>query len=570
MSRGWFWAVLACAIAISAPRVARASTQSRSTFRLEIQEGARTTVGSGIYLTADGSRWLVTAYHNIHGKKCSQPSCMIAIVGEDENRLPIAQLVDTGFCVFPELGVAAARVSANGATLLEQSGAKAAVLGPAVSPGTVNAVVAVGNPELSVLKQSSQPFDYIGAGNVGTRAAANTILPPKALNAIAQTTPLLFIDGFTITYGFSGGPVFASGNVDGTVLGMIQGGDPLNKNRSWAIPSDLIYAALHGTCAPSIAVPLAATQSWPPDGFLSSLYSREDEALVDVLEVTPTPRVLEIGEKSQISIAFRWNGSKPPSLLIRPNLDRLRWIQHTQGLSEDARPATDLRIVANFELVAKEGAPAHIVLPIEFVDADANRVLSTVELPFTIEYPAPAVWDLSLGLEFLNSDPLTSLQLDYAPVWPFADKTWQFALRFGVGADMLYRNREVRDPVGRILDRASAKPFYGLRGLALAELRCIERPLFGFRADLGFVADYLAFSAVAGTADSVRHYRAGPTASVGGSIRAISGGAIVLRIRGTYAAPPTLDSQYTGFSDVSAVATQYRPSAGLELSYELE
>ncbi len=80
-------------------------------------------------------------------------------------------------------------------------------------------------------------------GTVNAIDQLKVILGDKAAGARAQDTRLILLESRRVVQGFSGGPVVTD-NGELRLVGMIQGGDPSDPDKSWAIPSRILQDSI--------------------------------------------------------------------------------------------------------------------------------------------------------------------------------------------------------------------------------------------------------------------------------------------------------------------------------------
>jgi hypothetical protein len=200
-------------------------------------------IATAVYcqLADSDNRFLVTAYHAVY------KSASLELVFDKEGSLrdPIWDYVERRFVCMREGDLAVFRLTDQGRKLLEEKrGRRPVTIDPQHAPLGAR-VLTVGNPTITffkgdILEHEANPLNYVAEGTVSNVDQLKVILGDKASAPEAQDIELILLGSRQVVEGFSGGPVIISDNGPPRLIGMIQGGDPTDPDRSWAIPSHII------------------------------------------------------------------------------------------------------------------------------------------------------------------------------------------------------------------------------------------------------------------------------------------------------------------------------------------
>jgi len=151
-------------------------------------------------------------------------------------------------------------------------------------------VVALGNPNPDVIFPGAKGqlgFDVENVPGPGTVQSVQTAgdVFPEGVKGDARTTRLILIGhNNAIRQGFGGGPLIFSraGGRDYELVGMVCGGDPISKNRAWAVTAgDLIKAIKSASVShfppdhwPEVMLPASVQPPQPPAGAAVDLPER--------------------------------------------------------------------------------------------------------------------------------------------------------------------------------------------------------------------------------------------------------------------------------------------------------
>jgi hypothetical protein len=536
---------IAIAICLLAPSVQ--ADGFKSAVRLQVPRSGDVATGTAVWVTYSNENWLLTAYHVLRGVKCasSTEGCVHVTAGEHQPPLALATLSTEEWRLMPSLGVMALRLSADGVAKLKQTGASPSLLRKEAISCVGQAVVAVGNPTYEILKRKVPSYNYVGSGDVGARSSVYDLLPLNAYESIARQTPLLVLNGTTITYGYSGGPVFfQSGPNAQYLLGLVQGGDPDDGTKSWAIPADVIAEQLSAATASGVSAAFAAGYNWPADGFKSSVYSRMDKKME--FASTPDPLTITYGKPFELSIMLPSGDPR----LAKAGLPK---IVAEHGLSvREPTQAEEEGLVQTWRWSLVFNGPKTSKLEIHLEWGG-----KTFDLEATVLCPphllaVEAGFDMPLGK--MNPNGLPSMSRPWrvsGPVsyrWGFKDTCPScIGLRFGGPLAVLSAERNTYAPIGD--DRLSQKPRKMLWGMRLeilldARVELSRSTWLGLAA--GISGEWYPYDLPSSVLDDGTRGAWGLPVEVG-----VGWGRLRLRMRGSYGSLPTLNARYSSPSEAS-------------------
>jgi hypothetical protein len=159
-------------------------------------------VGTAVYVMQESQgtkkEWLLTAYHTIRERPKVRLITREGLAPDD-----LANYVEGDFYIVPHLGLAAIRVSSSGRERLQNDKVTPAKLVAERQEVDGSLVVAVGNPDVALLNDSSRSFGWHATGSIGKGGEAGIRVPEFVNLPKAKKTYLLFVNDVTITYGFS-------------------------------------------------------------------------------------------------------------------------------------------------------------------------------------------------------------------------------------------------------------------------------------------------------------------------------------------------------------------------------
>ena len=242
--------------------------QMHSVLKIETYKLLRKSVGTAVLIELeDDTLWLITAYHVIWRQS------NVVVKGNNTE----ADFYSLGsLCVVPRLGIAAVKIDDDRINIFNSNNLDAfpASLSSERIPATD--VSSYGHPRLL---NTAYWEKFYTSGSIGGYKLAQAVLVnyPDVINRVAYRTTLMVINDFTISPGYSGGPVF--GKTDSTtVLGIIQGGIG-RENVVWAIPASDIKTALEHEeeFCESESNRRSVPEIWPQRGFNDAVYSGLEE-----------------------------------------------------------------------------------------------------------------------------------------------------------------------------------------------------------------------------------------------------------------------------------------------------
>jgi hypothetical protein len=546
-----------------------------SSLRLDVGDSR----GTAVLVLRDGEPWVLTAYHLLREQVCAPGRDCVQLVSATRQSFGLTDISDGRVCVVGQLGLAAARVTKSGLAALSRAGVEPAQLSSdRVAEG--DAVIAIGNPEIEILDQPSAPFNYVGSGQIAARNAAETLLPGSALIE-ARKTELLLVDGFTITYGFSGGPLFRTRERDGLVLGMVQGGDTRHMNRSWATPADLIHAALPCDDASTLDYPFTKATHWPKDGFAEThefktplRYATSQESFATVRAVVPQPLTFQGGTTRQVTVLMQFADPRAHAALLV--LPRARsGIEHIEGIPAWRETSPDGALwQASWRLRIAPDMPAGpFEMLFEVRDAVRGETITVFRLPARAERESTWTLGISIGADVpIASDSQrfgSHALIRTGPVWPVWDRMdGALALQFGVGPMLLNARRRTLPPLGtEPLEETSYEGLLGWGLELLPELRIAERTDLSFRVGGGARVELFSYDLPARASGGRKHQLSFP---VEGTLAVKTGETsnFLVRTRVAYCVPPTLDSRYVRVVRLDAVDPVSEVQLGVDLGWE--
>jgi hypothetical protein len=445
--------------------------------------------------------------------------------------------------IFPALGVAALPVT-NLAKLNEAGITPATLVEPESDPQYQGVqVVAIGNPRYRYLGQYPTLVNYAGGGQIGMYQAASTVLGDDAIAGVASATKLLFIDGSTITHGYSGGPVF-QGETDGTLIGLVQGGDPSVGTRSWAVPTQLVTQAIRDGAGVSVSAPFTTKTQWPDDGFRSALYSRENDSN-QLLEAFPQPLVV--------------HRAKPFAIQVRTILASVT-PRHLPGLtiigSSEERTDTETGLTTitwRFSL-SPTFAARTIQIPFAVKLAGSGDALDDLIVDGAVDCQTQTIaigveWDW-LALNHRTTAQRGRLRLFDGAYTFLGNCVACLAARGGFAIPVLYAARNTFAPIGNeVLEHRAVAPLLGMHVEGLFEGRFFDLAPVSPRLAAGIAYETYFYEMPDSALETGK--RATVTLPIELSLALRFAVTIVLRARLTYEALPTLDTRYPSPAEVS-------------------
>jgi tetratricopeptide (TPR) repeat protein len=222
--------------------------------RLIIWKNNEKSLGTAAYVTVgDTRRYLVTAYHNVY--KSDRVELSFDEKDSDDDLIdPLGGLVEGWFLRQPARDLCVFRCTENGVKHLEGKRSRRPTRLADDTKGEARkdrTVFAVGNPDLVFLSQGKKsrkttPLNYVAGGTISAFAKLRAFLPldllKKDKREDAGETSVLLVENLQITPGFSGGPVIDT--ITGDLVGIVLGGDPDARVRSWAVRSGVVRELL--------------------------------------------------------------------------------------------------------------------------------------------------------------------------------------------------------------------------------------------------------------------------------------------------------------------------------------
>lgn len=533
--RWWLRAFFALLLVFHADRSLAAC---KSAVRIETSNA----VGTGVVVTFHGKVWLLTAYHVLRGQRCTPGNeCIYVAAGPDHLRLKLGDITEKTIRVFPSLGTIALPVSEGGVKALTDAEVVPVELkDPVPDPEYEGrSVLAVGNPEYDYLRTHIPFINYAGGGQVGAYEEAALVLG-VAVRPVAAKTKLLFIDGSTITHGYSGGPVFDE-SFQGDLIGIVQGGDPSIGTRSWAVPAQEIAAALNGNLGVKLNVPFRSSPNWPEDGFAASLYARQKER-VDLITITPSPLTVERGESFTIQIRT------PVSVVKARPVEDVIVESEQPPVTDEATNQTTYRWT--FRLAEQfHGNSVHIPFEVRRVDSGAE--LESLVVDGSVDCHRLSIAE-GIGWDWLAPPHATSAQrlrirVDGAYTL-LGTCTVCVAARVGVAAPFLIAKRDRYAPFGdQVLEHDSPAVLPGFHMEAMIEGRLFDSAVVSPRLAFGIAYEAYFYRL---PESALRDGNQGVlTFPIEASLAIRSPMTWLLRARLTREALPTLDTRYVGPAD---------------------
>lgn len=444
-------------------------------------------VGTAVLVKLDDAAWLLTAYHVIKGHHCDSARICVALAVQNSPAIALASVAKDLSVILPELGIVAFEVTSSGLTSLAKVGVTPALLGPQVF-GAGASVVAVGNPTIRILNQESAPFNYIGSGTVSLRRSAGSLLPPTAVQPATADTDLLFVDGFTITHGFSGGPLFLQGELDGRLVGLVEGGDAKQRNRSWAVPADIIYERLKSRQgAIERDKPFRSSNPWPADGFKDDNvygnilgFNADADDRVRISGITPTPLPpIPLGGAIRVGVianfaddaAYRQTFIQPlppPGLRIDASHENLG---HANGTG---------MLQLEWSIEATRDAPfGKLTIPFEIRTGAERQLVGQFDIGVSVANPHAVAFSLQSGFDYSSVDgtPLFSPHVfgEFELGFLIAPRRRLLLVpRVGFGYASLYASQKTLAQNGVIMGAKEEGWHSGVRVQALVELRWLK------------------------------------------------------------------------------------------------
>lgn len=532
--------------------------------RLDVDLGPnKTQTGSVTFANLLGEAWLLTAYHNFRGVPCADAGCVwVRLPGK--RPLAWAQLTTGGLHVLPKLGVVAAKVSPEGMEALRQRGARFVSGHGASTDSELDSLVsqtvqAVGNPRLQILGESSVAENYVGSGTIGERQLVSARLPEDGYLTMSEDTELWYVDGITITHGYSGGPLLFNAQL----VGIVQGGDAETGQKSWAIPIHLIRRELETNGEGQVvAFPGATLPAWPPDGFKDYLYSTKYQSEYLVRDISTPRGPLRSGELQTVSIILKF-----ASLGARSDLVVALKGRSFVNVESSAAPVLQGTTLQKLEWSVRieEGSPKELELVFSVRDTDGKEV-AAVRRSFEVRKPSQALIGPRLGYGFYRADDMTggqyatneaSLAGEVEPALPLVP--WlELVGRVGLGVARIWTTtRDYDPPTLRILDKKKSS-FWGVGVDGSAAVRFAILP--ALRAEVAGTASLLNV----GLKDRWE-YAMGP--EVGIQLRFENGRAIAARFCAAFTKPFPRDRRYETITELESVETNWTLGGKAHLAY---
>lgn len=470
------------------------SARAASTMRIT----AGKSVGTAVLVQQDQRFWILTAYHVIRGFRCtSLESCVQVSIQNRPPKLLFDVTLPKAY-IISDLGIVAFEVSKAGETKLSQVGIVPAELVEKKFSDRGASVVAIGNPTIRILDQQSAPFNYVGSGTVGTRSCAKALLPQNVVLPPTAETELIFVDGLSITYGFSGGPLFLENEIDGRVVGIVEGG---SKEKSWAVPGELIYERLkNGTEIVIRDDPFQTSGAWPADGFKDTHaysnvlpYTNPEQNRVVIRDISPLPLPdIPLNAKVTVGITVEFADQatyrktqihpRPPAGIVVASLDK----NHTANLDYGL-------LQLEWTVEASRGSPLGIInIPFEIRISDDREPIGRFELPFRVVDTDSISLNLFTGTNYTRADKTNvysyrlgvETQLRTA-IYP--EKKVFLVPRLALGVAVLNANQKNYFPDGHDINEHSETYNPGIYFDALMQVRVLRETLsYGLATGLSY------------------------------------------------------------------------------------
>ena len=444
--------------------------------------------------------WLLTAYHNI------QPGELLTVESLHGESTAVEELTDAPMYLLRTLDVVAIKITTTGYKWLvdRQVGIARLSRDP---PNTGGGIFTLGQPTLSILGRPYRPYNYRSDGGIGKRQVAQRFLPAEFVGARLRRQELLLLNDFTITYGFSGGPVFAKWDATHALVGLIQGGDPAERRIAWATPADEIEKALRNlSSAESLgrADSMEAGQQWPIPEFRSHVYGRAfHDALIRVDRVTPDPLVFGRGLSTSVEVRVLIAGghargvrtageeSGADHLVLDPEVPN--GVIHETGLESVDRRNGFINFKYAFR-VTSAFVGKRVRFPLVLKGA-GPRELGRVEIDGAVVSDDRFEYALGAGFGhvFGGSFAVSRIVLNLAPEWNLLPPMTTLALRVGGGLSVLVgEGLTFFGPTQKVLDTDSFTSG-GASVELMPELRFWRDRLVGLRLAAGVQLDVFAF-----------------------------------------------------------------------------
>ena len=448
-----------------------------------VRVSADAVTGTAVLVQADGSSdiWLLSAYHNVYRTR------VVSIENHNRQLRKLSELSAGPLYVLTDLDVIAVRIHESGARWLGATPARLSTSLPDAGDGTYG----IGNPKLILLGKEYYPYNYRADGGIGKRERANVVLTGLSLSAGVAEQDILLLNDFTITYGFSGGPIFAKGDRTQTLLGIVQGGDASAGKIAWATPADLIAGALQNLAdAKSLGLPLGASTAWPERGFQNSVYSAESSPpRFRVDDYTPNPLTFHRGQRTDVELRVLVSSqpNNPHTEFVLDPLD-VPDVEHVSGL--DPQPLGEGFFNFRFGFVpAASFDRSRVTLPFAVRDAKGNEL---ARFPVKAWLASEQQFEGSIALA-LDSAPTPEMlaarvSVGVAPELDIAANI-SFALRVEAGLAMVVGHSETRDPSARTQVLETNVFAWGPSVRLLPELRLWRYRILGLRVAAGAFAE---------------------------------------------------------------------------------
>jgi hypothetical protein len=506
-----------------------------------VRVSADSASGTAVLVQADGvpGTWLLTAYHNLYRAR------VVSLENHNRQLRKLSEISDGPLYVLSNLDVVAVRIHEAGTRWLGVTPARLSTSLPDADGGTFG----IGNPKLILLGKEYYPYNYRADGGIGKRERANVVLTGLRLRHDVAEQDVLLLNDFTITYGFSGGPIFAKGDPSRTLLGIVQGGDASAGKIAWATPADSIARALQNLAeAKSLSLPLGVSTPWPERGFQDSVYSdRSSPPRFRVDDYTPNPLTFHRGQRTDLELRVLVS-SHPNDARTEFVIDPLDVpdIEHVSGL--DPQPLGDGFFNFRFGLVpAAWFDRPRVTLPFAVRDANGKEL---ARFPVKAWLASEQQFEGSIGLA-LDTAPTPEMlaarvSVGVAPELDIAANI-SFALRVEAGLSMVVGQSETRDPSRRIRVAEANVFALGPGVRLLPELRFWRYRLLGLRVAAGAFAELFYTDAL--------RWRVGFPLQVGIPIQ-LDNHALVPQLQVAYERAPIDNYRYDG--NLTALTPQDR------------
>jgi hypothetical protein len=458
-----------------------ASTSAQMSPAVRVSADAST--GTAVLVQADGvsGTWLLTAYHNLYRTR------VVSIENHNRQLRKISEISEGPLYVLTHLDVVAVRVHDAGARWLGVTPARLSTTLPDADGGTYG----IGNPKLILLGKEYYPYNYRADGGIGKRERANVALTGLTLSQDVAEQDILLLNDFTITYGFSGGPLFAKGDPSQALLGIVQGGDASTGKIAWATPADSIAAALTnlGNATP-LSIPLGASTAWPERGFQNSVYSAATSPpRFRVDDYTPNPLTFHRGQRTDVELRVLVSShpNDPHTEFVIDPLD-VPDVEHVSGLDPQPLGEGFFNFRFGFVPAASFDRP-RVTLPFAVRDAKGNEL---ARFPVKAWLASEQQFEGSIGVA-LEQAPTPEMlaarvSVGVAPELDIAPNI-SFALRVEAGLSTVVGHSETRDPSARSRVLEADVLALGPSARLLPELRFWRYRLLGLRVAAGAFAE---------------------------------------------------------------------------------